>query len=147
MLVPPSTSNDWGSRMDTTKMKARTFNTGKSAREGTTGVRDSSSWTESPVERAERQRAEALGLSTGSSSTLPKGPTLVSKPRTDERKSLREEHAATNKDRIREDDPRNRKFDYDKDIASGTKMATQTKKQLLDKGSSLSSSFSGGSYL
>ena len=146
MLVPPSAS-DWGSRMDTTKMKARTFNTGKSAREGKTGVTDASSWTESPVERAERQRAEALGLSTSSSNTVPKGPTVVSKPRTDERKSLREEHAASNRDRIREEDPRNRKFDYEKDIASGTKMATQTKKQLLDKGSTLNSSFSGGSYL
>ena len=146
MIVPPS-SSDWASRMDTTKLKARTFNTGKTAREGGSGSKDSSTWTESPSQRAERERNEALGVFTqsGDHTKVPEAKATIKG--SDDRKSLREEFTETNKKRIRDEDPRNRTFDYERDIASGTKMATQTKKQLLDKGSSLNSSFSGGSYL
>ena len=63
MLAPPS-SVDWVSRIDTTKLKSRRFNTGKGARAPTGGgAVDTSLWTETPDEKRKRLQDEVMGIS------------------------------------------------------------------------------------
>ena len=62
LLVPPS-SGDWTSRVDPTKLKSRTFNTGKSAK----GIpqatdHDNAKWTETPAEKKARLEREMMGI-------------------------------------------------------------------------------------
>ena len=62
MIVPPS-SGDWSSRVDPTKLKNRTFNTGKSAKgPAQAGGGDMAKWMETPAEKAARLQREMLGI-------------------------------------------------------------------------------------
>lgn len=67
MMVPPSNS-DWSARLDPTKLKARRFNTGKSATTpspSTTSGGDNK-WTETPSEKRARLEREMMGITDGS---------------------------------------------------------------------------------
>lgn len=46
-----------------------------------------------------------------------------------------------------EDDPSQRAFDREKDMASGTRIGSAQKREMLNKAAGFSSRFSGGSYL
>lgn len=62
MLQPPDKS-DWTSRVDPTKLRNRTFHTGRSARAPSVADRADTSWVESQEQKIERKRDEVLGVS------------------------------------------------------------------------------------
>lgn len=155
MTLPP-TQDDLAARMDPTKMRARKFNTGKSA--GNTGGM-SSAWTETPEQKLKRLQDEALGI-TAPSNTAPA--TSESKRSKEEErrarkmrekieaargKSLVEQHQDKGTGKEKEDDPSKRAFDYEKDMAiSGTANHKQ-RRDMLNKSKGFSDRFSSGSYL
>ena len=46
-----------------------------------------------------------------------------------------------------EDDPSKRAFDREKDMASGSRIGTAQRREMLSKAAGFSSKFAGGSYL
>lgn len=62
MLQPPDKS-DWASRVDPTKLRNRTFQTGRSARAPSVADRADTSWVESQEQKIGRKRDEVLGVS------------------------------------------------------------------------------------
>lgn len=62
MLQPPDKS-DWTSRVDPTKLRNRTFQTGRSARAPPVADRADTSWVESQEQKIGRKRDEVLGVS------------------------------------------------------------------------------------
>ena len=87
MLVPPS-SGDWTSRVDPTKLKNRTFNTGKSAKGAPPAAGgDSAKWTETPAEKKARLEREMMGIT---DAPKPKGGTQQPVRSEESAKKLRE---------------------------------------------------------
>jgi hypothetical protein len=60
MLAPP-TSEDWSSRVDPTKLRARRFNTGKGARAPAERAGPDATWTETLEEKRKRLEDEVMG--------------------------------------------------------------------------------------
>jgi len=153
MVVPPK-QDDISSRMDPSKLRARGFNTGKTAKVPSTNV-DSGIWTETPEQKRKRLQDEVMGIKSSSGS----GPTIdvqAQKKRAEDRvtaarlqeqrgQSLTERHMGT-KGKDKEDDPSKRAFDREKDIGGGV-MGNVERKNMLNKAKDFSSKFSGGSYL
>ncbi|QSL64162.1 hypothetical protein MERGE_000317 [Pneumocystis wakefieldiae] len=148
MVVPPDASY----LNSGTCVKARTFNTGKSARLGEFGARDMNSWTESYQEKQKQLKQEAIG------SKIPAYQVNVEKERSEtmsdtkkqktsfenKRPSLYDMHLEKNKGMI--DDPSKRMFDREKDFLSGNYMNFEKRQKLMDFAKDLSR-FSSGSYL
>ncbi|MCJ1313045.1 hypothetical protein MMC25_006721 [Agyrium rufum] len=160
MLLPP-TSGDWTSRVDPTKLRSRKFQSGKSAAAASRGKQGPDTlWTETPEQKLQRLRDEALGKK--APAQLEEGPTTsrANNKAVDEEatrrieeynekhrgQSLYKEHQKT-KPREKEDDPSARVFDREKDIAGGMKINTAKRRELLNKASDFGSRFSKGSYL
>lgn len=61
MMLPPQ-QDDLAARLDPTKLKARGFNTGKSAKQGGGKGGISSIWTETPEERRQRLQDQVMGV-------------------------------------------------------------------------------------
>lgn len=61
MLTPP-VSNDWAARLDTTKIRSRKFQTGKSARNQPQSSGSDSIWTETPDQKMRRLHNEMMGV-------------------------------------------------------------------------------------
>lgn len=151
MTMPP-TQDDLAARLDPTKQRARKFNTGKSAGGG--GM--SSAWTETPEQKLKRLQDEAMGIA-----PAPSGASTASggKSKEEERrarkmrekidasrgKSLVEQHQSKNK--IEEDDPSKRVFDYEKDMAVQGNLNHKQKRELLSKSKGFGDRFSSGSFL
>ena len=155
MTMPP-TQDDLAARMDPTKMRARKFNTGKSAGGGG-GM--SSAWTETPEQKLKRLQDEAMGITTPSNSTAPVQDSKKSKE--EERrerkmrekidaargKSLVEQHAEKGTGKEKEDDPSKRAFDYEKDMAVIGTANNKQRRELLSKSKGFSDRFSSGRFL
>jgi len=154
MTMPPT--QDDLSRMDPTKIRARKFNTGKSA--GSNGGSGMGIWTETPEQKLKRLQDEAIGISTeakSSSSSKERRKTKQEEERLrklrekidgSRGKSLMEQHQ--DKDgKEKEDDPSKRVFDYEKDMALGTKVSHKQKREMLSKAKGFGDRFSSGSYL
>ena len=62
MMMPPK-QDDLAARMDPTKIRARGFNTGKSARAPQPGGEDNSAWHETPEQKQKRLADEMMGVS------------------------------------------------------------------------------------
>ncbi|KAJ4345394.1 uncharacterized protein N0V89_011524 [Didymosphaeria variabile] len=154
MTMPPT--QDDLSRMDPTKMRARKFNTGKSAGGGGGGSMDV--WTETPEQKLKRLQDEAMGISAHSNSSTSKkelrrnreeeekAQKLREKIDGSRGKSLVEQHQAKG-GKEKEDDPSKRVFDYGKDMSLGTKVSHKQKREMLNKAKGFSDRFSSGSYL
>jgi len=155
MMLPPK-QDDLAARMDPTKIRARGFNTGKSAKgpAGTGG--DNAMWTETPEQKAKRLQDEMMGIKAGPSAPIEMDKKSRQKRAEDEAtaarlnqnrgKSLYEHHQKSyNKDE--EDDPAKRGFDREKDMAAGGKISAGQRKEMLNQASGFSSKFAGGSYL
>lgn len=155
MTLPP-TQDDLAARMDPTKMRARKFNTGKSA--GNAGGM-SSAWTETPEQKLKRLQDEALGIAAPTNAAPATSEAKRSKD--EERrarkmreridatrgKSLVEQHQEKGEGKEKEDDPSKRVFNYEKDMAvSGTTNHKQ-RRDMLDKSKGFSDRFASGSYL
>jgi hypothetical protein len=155
MTMPP-TQDDLAARMDPTKMRARKFNTGKSAGGGG-GM--SSAWTETPEEKLKRLQDEAMGISKTSGIAAPSQDGKKSKE--EERrarkmrekieaargKSLVEQHTEKGTGKDKEDDPSKRAFDYEKDMAVVGTANHKQRRELLSKSKGFSDRFSSGSFL
>lgn len=61
MLKPPE-QGDWASKIDPTQLRARKFQTGKSARSGGASKELDAAWTETPEERMRRLGDEVMGV-------------------------------------------------------------------------------------
>jgi hypothetical protein len=155
MTMPP-TQDDLAARMDPTKMRARKFNTGKSA-SGGGGM--SSAWTETPQQKLKRLQDEAMGIATPSNASAPT--TESKRSREEERrarkmrekidaargKSLVEQHQEKSVGKEKEDDPSKRVFDYEKDMAVSGNLSHKEKRDMLAKSKGFSDRFSSGSFL
>ncbi|KAJ4287293.1 hypothetical protein N0V90_012691 [Kalmusia sp. IMI 367209] len=154
MTMPPT--QDDLARMDPTKMRARKFNTGKSAGSGTGGGMDI--WTETPEQKLKRLQDEAMGISAHSNSSSSKKESRRAKEEEEKARKLREkidgargkslvEQHQAKAGKEKEDDPSKRVFDYEKDMALGTKVSHKQKRELLNKAKGFGDRFSSGSYL
>ncbi|OAL44250.1 hypothetical protein IQ07DRAFT_522489 [Pyrenochaeta sp. DS3sAY3a] len=156
MTMPP-TQDDLAARMDPTKMRARKFNTGKSAGGGG-GM--STAWTETPEQKLKRLQDEAMGITT---SAAP-GPAAGAEPRRnkdEERrmrkmrekidasrgKSLIEQHQEKGTGKEKEDDPSKRAFDYEKDMAVSGNINNKQRREMLNKSKGFGDRFASGSFL
>ncbi|KAF2682584.1 hypothetical protein K458DRAFT_306822 [Lentithecium fluviatile CBS 122367] len=155
MTMPP-TQDDLG-RMDPSKVRARKFNTGKSA--GQTGTGGGIGvWTETPEQKLKRLQDEALGITAPANSASSKKESRRVKEEEEKARRLREKlDAARGKSLVEqhkeksgkeeEDDPSRRVFDYEKDMAVGTKISHKQRREMLDKAKGFGGRFSSGSYL
>lgn len=130
MLVPPS-DQDWARNLNPTRMKSRSFNTGKSARR-----------TDADREPAESEDQRAAAISRlhdqqqleQARKAAERGPSLV------ELHSRKRDSTS-----LREDDPATRPFDREKDVWGGERVDVKRLQGAKDSG--LGSMFSKGSYL
>ena len=157
MMVPPK-QDDLSARMDPSKLRARGFNTGKSAKAPSSGGGIDTMWTETPEQKRKRLADEVMGVKPLASSGAPAVDVRAEKKRAEDRataarvqeqqrnKSLYDEHQKTH-DKSVEDDPTKRAFDKEKDMGAGMKISDSQKREMLNKAKNFSSKFSGGSYL
>lgn len=158
MMVPP-TQDDLTSRLDPTKLRARGFNTGKSARSpaagGGSGI--DAAWTETREEKLKRLQNEAMGV-TGSSAgdSFDAKEYAKAKEREEQARKIKE-HSATTRGpslieqhqrvkKVEDDDPSKRAFDREKDIG-GKGVGRVQRNDMLKKAGDFSTKFSGGGYL
>jgi hypothetical protein len=145
--------------MDPSKMRARKFNTGKSAKGGVSGGGGMGVWTETPEQKLKRLQDEALGVTapansadTGKSSRRSKEEEERTR-KTREKieasrgKSLMAEHKAKGEGKEKEDDPSARGFDWQKDMGGGMKIGNKQRNEMLKKAKGFGDRFSSGSYL
>ncbi|KAF2442581.1 hypothetical protein P171DRAFT_69861 [Karstenula rhodostoma CBS 690.94] len=155
MTMPP-TQDDLAARMDPTKMRARKFNTGKSAGAGGAGGMDI--WTETPEQKLKRLQDEAMGISAHPNSSTSKKESRRNREEEDKARRMREKinasrgkslteahEAKTGKEK--EDDPSKRAFDYEKDMSLGGKVSHKQKREMLNKAKGFGDRFSSGSFL
>lgn len=156
MTMPP-TQDDLAARMDPTKMRARKFNTGKSAgASGGAGGMDI--WTETPEQKLKRLQDEAMGISAHSNSSTSKKESRRNREEEEKARRMREKidasrgkslveahEAKTGKEK--EDDPSKRAFDYEKDMSLGGKVSHKQKREMLNKAKGFGDRFSSGSFL
>ncbi|KAJ9648507.1 hypothetical protein H2199_001362 [Coniosporium tulheliwenetii] len=142
MMVPPK-QDDLAARMDPTKIRARKFNTGRSARApgqsgggiDVMGVTAPAAAGEPDSNRDRKKDAEAEETAR-----------RIREHNKSRGGSLYEQHKAqTPKDK--EDDPSKRAFDREKDIGGGMKIGHAQRKEMLNRAADFGSRFSGGKYL
>jgi len=160
MTMPPK-QDDLSARMDPTKIRARGFNSGKGAQGSKTSGPDTL-WTETPKQKRKRLQDEVLGISQPATKGGDIGPSAVDAKTAAENEekakkireynakhrsqSLYDQHQGTTK-KEKEDDASKRAWDYEKDMAAGSKIGHAQKRELLNKASDFSSRFSSGKYL
>ena len=155
MTMPP-TQDDLAARMDPTKMRARKFNSGKSAAPATAM---SSAWTETPEQKLKRLQNEALGIAAPANAAPATHESTKTKD--EERrarkmrekidaargKSLVEQHQDKGMGKEKEDDPSKRAFDYEKDMAITGNINHKQRREMLSKSKGFGDRFSSGSFL
>ncbi|KAH7124125.1 hypothetical protein B0J11DRAFT_331525 [Dendryphion nanum] len=160
MTMPP-TQDDLAARLDPTKLRARKFNSGKSARGGAVsgGADGMGVWTETPEQKLKRLQNEALGIAAPANSSTDAGKS--ERARREERqarrmkeklegtkgKSLVEQHQEKGTGKEKEDDPSKRGFDWEKDMNGGMKVSNKQRNDLMKNAKDFGGRFSGGSYL
>lgn len=160
MTMPPK-QDDLSARMDPTKIRARGFNSGKGAQSGKTNGPDTL-WTETPEQKRKRLQDEVLGITQPAANGGVAGPSAMDTKTAAENEekarkireynakhrsqSLYDQHQGTTK-KEKEDDASKRAWDYEKDMAAGSKIGHVQKRELLNKASDFSSRFSSGRYL
>ncbi|KAF4552609.1 Hypothetical protein D9617_9g023980 [Elsinoe fawcettii] len=154
MMVPPK-QDDLAARMDPSKLRARGFNTGKGAKGPSAPGGDNDTWTETPEEKRKRLENQVMGVKT---STYPEKPDKREEARRRDEKekaakikqarggSLYDMHQKR-EDREEDDDPSQRTFDREKDMAAGMQLGNKQKKELLNKAANFGSKFASGSFL
>lgn len=163
MTLPPQ-ADDLAARMDPSKLRARGFNTGKSAR-GASGPVETGIWTETPEQKRKRLEDEVMGRSgpaalpgsgrgredrsrSGSAARVDETTARRIKEHTEKTRgeSLYAAHAAKQGEDA-EDDPSRRAFDREKDMGHGGRVGEKQRKEMLSKAAGFSGRFAGGSYL
>ncbi|KAJ5587949.1 uncharacterized protein N7459_003714 [Penicillium hispanicum] len=155
MLQPPDNS-DWANKIDPTRVQSRKFQTGKSAHAKSSKQADPS-WVETPEERMRRLQDEVMGVSassdnTGESSSI----TNTSRAKAMEEKIKKfNDHTGkntwlnnqTHAREKKEDDPRARAFDREKDMALSSSISNTQRREMMNKASGYSSRFTKGDFL
>ncbi|TWU75317.1 hypothetical protein ED733_006687 [Metarhizium rileyi] len=150
-MIAPPTSSGYRER-DPTRMRNRKFASKPSA-----APTSSSIWTETPDEKLKRQRDALLGRTKEHNSA---GPSARDEERrrnvaeaieAQRGRSLYDEHA--DKRRVEgvaaadDDDPSQRAFDRDKDMALGGKIGDKARRELINKSANFGDRFQKGSFL
>ncbi|POR32756.1 Uncharacterized protein TPAR_07055 [Tolypocladium paradoxum] len=162
MLAPP-TSSGYTER-DPTRMRNRKFASKPSAApQAAPGL--PSIWTETPEEKLRRLQDSVLGRADVSTDMAGSAGTRGNKSREEEErdrrisasieaqrgKSLYDEHGSKRReggvDKGEEDDPSQRAFDREKDMALGGKIGTAKRRELVTKSANFGGRFQKGSYL
>lgn len=176
MLKPPENSS-WASGMNPTAIKNRKFTSGRSVRGDRNTDGASSVWTEDPAQKRQRLENEVLGIKSESSTssarskdlstrtnqaTAEKLKSLTVSPnmrhilvtnstnfqcQSSTAKSSLYESQKKEKQKVEEDDPSKRAFDYEKDVAGKTSISSGARKKLINQASDFTSRFSGGKYI
>jgi hypothetical protein len=161
MLAPP-TDSDLTSRVDPTKLKSRKFASGKGAQAPAEKSGVSAIWTEMPEEKRRRLEDEVLGRTDKSSSTSQSKEKASGKGDREAEETARriKEYNAQNRNKTlmdewqgggggkeKEDDPSQRAFDREKDMALGGRLGHGEKREMLAKAKDFGSRFQKGSYL
>jgi len=160
MTMPPK-QDDLSARMDPNKIRARGFNSGKGA-QGSKSSGPNTLWTETPEQKRKRLQDEVLGITQAATKEDKTGSSAVDSKTAAENeakarkiaeynakhrsKSLYDQHQGTTR-KEKEDDASKRAWDYEKDMAAGSKIGHAQKKELLNKAHDFSSRFSSGKYL
>jgi len=161
MTMPPK-QDDLAARMDPTKIRAKGFNTGKGARNDNSA--DNALWTETPEQKRKRLENEVLGISQPATSSALAEPTALNAKavRDNEEKarkireynerhrseSLFAQHQSKTSDKKeKEDDASKRGWDYEKDMAAGSKIGHAQRREMVKKAGDFGSKFSSGKYL
>lgn len=154
MTMPPS--HDDLARIDPTKTRPRKFNTGKSA--GRSDPGGMGVWTETPEQKLKRLQDEAMGISAPANAASSNKDSRKSRDEEEKARRMREKIDATrgkslmeqHKEKAgkdKEDDPSKRVFDYEKDMATGTKISHKQRRDMLSNAKGFGDRFSSGSFL
>lgn len=158
MTMPPK-QDDLAARMDPTKLRAKGFSSGKGAK----GEADNTLWTETPEQKRKRLEDAVLGISPssgkGGASTEPTADERKQAKENEEKarkikeynekhrsKSLYEQHQGSDQ-KEKEDDASKRAWDYEKDMAAGSKIGHAQRNEMMKKAADFGSRFSSGKYL
>jgi hypothetical protein len=158
MTMPPK-QDDLAARMDPTKIRAKGFSNGKGAK----GEADNTLWTETPEQKRKRLEDAVLGISSSSArggSATELTADERKKAKEDEEKarkisqynekhrskSLYDQHQGSDK-KEKEDDASKRGWDYEKDMAAGSKVGHAQRTEMMKKAADFGSRFSSGKYL
>ena len=161
MTMPPK-QDDLAARMDPTKVRAKGFNTGKGARSDSGA--DNALWTETPEQKRKRLENEVLGISQPATSTTRAESTALDAKATrdneEKARKIREyndRHRSeslftqhqnkTDEKKEKEDDASKRGWDYEKDMATGSKIGHAQRREMVKKAGDFGSKFSSGKYL
>jgi len=156
MLAPP-TRADWLGTLDASKLKARAFNQSRSGRHLQSGEADHTLWTETPLERAQRLEDEALGKAPAKKPAKSLGNDARDREQVERDRRIKEYSAQTRgpslmerhqrSTKAEEEDPSQRPFDYQRDIAGGQKLGSKERQAMVNRAKNFDSKFSGGKYL
>lgn len=159
MTLPPSA--DGLKNVDPSRLRARGFNTSRHTNPAKGGG-IAATWTETPEEKRVRLQKEMLGIVEPHASATPAGTgqhaASANSTANDETKrrikeytekyrgeSLMAKHQK-GEQKLEEDDPAKRGFDWEKDMNSVGKLTSSNKKEMMNRASDFSR-FSGGGYL
>jgi len=161
MTMPPK-QDDLAARMDPTKIRAKGFNTGKGARSDSSA--DNALWTETPEQKRKRLENEVLGISQPATSSAHAEPTALdakaARDNEEKARKIREYNERHRKESLfaqhqnktgdkkeKEDDASKRGWDYEKDMAAGSKIGHAQRREMVKKAGDFGSKFSSGKYL
>ncbi|KAF2154761.1 hypothetical protein K461DRAFT_311163 [Myriangium duriaei CBS 260.36] len=155
MTMPP-TQDDLAARLDPTRPRARGFNAGKSARGPPGQGADNSTWTETPEQKRKRLEDQVMGVKADARTGAGESDARSQAKREEDREraakikanrgqslyDMHQKQEGVEKD----DDPSQRAFDREKDMATG-RISGKQRNEMLNKASGFNSKFSGGSFL
>ncbi|KAE8348084.1 hypothetical protein BDV28DRAFT_144380 [Aspergillus coremiiformis] len=157
MLQPPGSAG-WTSRVDPTKLRSRKFQTGRSTSNPPLGEADSP-WTETPEQKMKRLQDKIMGVSSiGPSIDQKARPSRVTQAMQANIQKYHDakltDHTVENVSRhLKEckkdddDDPSNRPFDKEKDMALSSKITRTQRQKMINKAADFGSRFRKGNYL
>ncbi|KAI9371981.1 hypothetical protein BJX61DRAFT_509316 [Aspergillus egyptiacus] len=163
MLAPP-TGDSRSSRVDPTKLRNRKFQSGPRVGNAPSGGGVDSSWTETPEEKMRRLQNEAMGIVSSSSGAggggdggagedkaaqamREKVQRYNERVRKDESLVEEKKRRDKGKEGEEEDDPSNRAFDKEKDMALSSTLTHAQRREMMSKAADFGSRFSRGKFL
>lgn len=160
MTMPPK-QDDLAARMDPTKIRARGFNTSKGAKGPSGSSGPDTLWTETPEQKRKRLEDQVLGISSSTDREASRPAPADDKTAAEDEEKARKireynakhrsetlysQHQSSTK-KEKEDDPSKRGWDYEKDMAAGSKIGTAQRREMLNKAANFGSRFSSGKFL
>lgn len=153
MIRPPGPA-DWTTRIDTTKLRNRRFQSGRYTNRPPGQDGPDKSWTESPEEKTKRLQDKVMGITTPGPENQPK----ITRPSGMlVRKSQKHNDASTKRGSLYRDlhgqpreklkDDQVRTFDRETDMALASRLSDAQRQEVLNKASEFGSRFTKGNFL